>query len=152
LAVDPGALHAVAQKAHEIAQEATEVFAQFRTAINDTAAGAPGSQSAEVAQRASQAWEGWLRQQVEEISEIARRLEQTATDYRATDEGAGNVFDEYGGIWRDGPTDGGIPGATGGGFITPNTQYQPGESNNAGIPGATGGGFITPNTQYQPGD
>lgn len=142
LVVDCAVLEEAARRAYAIAQEAVAALGQVREAVAAAVAGAPGSRTAEVAQQRLPVWERWLQRQVDVVETVARRLEETAADYCATDQEIGSGLEPGGGI----------PGVPGGGHIGPHMDPpglgEPGSGADTGIPGVPGGGHIGPHSQY----
>lgn len=125
--VDCAALQRVAAAADSIADQAGEVPPRFRSAVQDTIAAVPGSQTAAAAQAMATVWTGRLDRGVEDLRELAHRLRLAADNYCAAD---ARARDRTGGA---GPPAGSpppvrepIPGAPGGGHLGPHTQYDPG--------------------------
>lgn len=140
--VDCGALEEIAGRAGAVAPEAGTALAEARDAFANTVNGAPGLQTAKVAEPVHRIWGSWLADRTRKIEEIARKLDETCADYRATDEGIGSVFDRVGRLPGESP---GIPGVPGGGYIPPHMgpDLRP-DGGGGGIPGAPGGGYIPP--------
>jgi len=112
--VDCVALEAVARTVDDLARQAEQDFRLLDDAVNGVVNGVPGTMSAEAAGRFGQRWNRRLGRLADDTQRFADKLRDVADAYCATDTGAaGKVID----------SGKGIPGAAGGGYVAPHSDY-----------------------------